>query len=184
MVSKSTADPIAANLRCMRLWLLLLCALPATLSGEESWTRFHADSFLDFEVPSALVLQPGSGDGEAKWVFWLQSPDGAFKLESCGFRRPDIRAAEGPGRTRPYLIGQLLEGGGPIYRRFTPNYLLAVYINRKRNEKTLVKYWVNQHSRIFKSLTITFPYDRRAEFDPWLERIEASWDPQSKLRQW
>lgn len=177
----------------MRAWLIPCLLMPFPACAEEAWKTIEADNHHRYEIPSVLIEEDLSNEPETRWVLRFHSPDGAFHLESNGWQamrnqiRHDPTVPKSIG-TLEYLVKEYKpKRGDGSYFKVSQHYLLSVWVDRKLNRKYLTKYYVgNKMANGYgvKSLTIDFPWDRRKEFDPWMMRIESSWDPQDTWRNW
>jgi hypothetical protein len=168
------------------LFILLWFALLGLVQASEPWVKIQADSHQRYEIPSSLVKDPNSGEGEWKWVLRFHSPDNAFAVESVGFHGRDPKVSRRPMNTWRRMLRYIKDEQSQVtYSKASKHYFVVVSVDRKTNRKTYTKFWIGNDDasgNAVKSLRIEYPWDRRKEFDPWLERIEASWDPGAEWR--
>jgi len=115
-------------------------------------------------------------------MFVFSNADGAFKVESVGFHNLKADAEAEGLTTRDLIKRKWLETNRPevTFASFNDHSLLVVTVKRSHDQKTVEKYWIGSKTAngyAVKSLKISYPWSRRSEFDPLMQRIEQSWYP-------
>ncbi|PTX91958.1 hypothetical protein DB346_23675 [Verrucomicrobia bacterium LW23] len=176
----------AASRLTLPLILLLLAAPHAwaqkSVSKQEGeWREAYGGPLSTMQIPAVLRYVPNPPHGPLdKWDVVHESPDGAFRVHLNAFFRPVADKPPypflSPTDMRRLVLREEVAPRRPnvTFLRVGNAYVTFIVVDKKANRKTFTKYYTpNGQGKI---LTISYPWDRRAEFDPWLMRIERSWD--------
>ena len=161
------------------VFALLFCAAVNLPGKEGPWKTERFGTFGPMvSMPSDLRPDPNNGQGESRHSFTFRTADGAFSVTVQNFIHVPYSA-----RVPDTLLALLREdrttyrGGITFQRRHGRGYTVVA---RQKDLKVFVQKFgrrPDSNGMALRGLEIEFPIARRAEFDPWMERIAASYRP-------
>ncbi|MES2569263.1 MAG: hypothetical protein V4710_04310 [Verrucomicrobiota bacterium] len=161
------------------LLLFVFAAAVIQLNAEEAWITVRHGFFGPVvSFPSVLRPDPNNGLGESRYTNIFRSRDGTFTVTFQNFLH--VPHAD---RERDTLLALMRDdrafyrGNITFQRRHGRGYTIVA---RRGDMKVFIQKFGSRpdaNGMALRALYIEFPHTRRTEFDPWLERISASYLP-------
>lgn len=156
----------------------MICVMAERVAAEGEWTVQKYGAFgPQVSIPSQLIADENNGRGESRHTEIFRSRDGAFSVTIQNF----VHVPESPEK-RDTLLALMQEDLAAFrqvtfQRRHGRGYTIVARVGATKHFIQGFGRRSDSNGKALRRIIVSFPLNRREEFDPWLERIAASYQP-------